>query len=182
MDKKKGGCLAPSTSLMRRTAEFLCTVGMLPVLKQQMDGAMAHAPSSHHARVPACHDENAVGVARYRVEMLVIDVSDPPCSLLLMVLSCDVEHGVTSAEDRRICHTVYLKFHRILSRHQLIEFELCILGNLCPETAEEAVAMVPFLKLFCRQKEELTVSKQLRRCSMISPLSRDSNSAKNLEI
>ncbi|KAL0773701.1 hypothetical protein YC2023_053817 [Brassica napus] len=74
---------------------------MLPVLKQQIDGAMAHAPSSHHARVPACHDENAVGVARYRVEMLVIDVSDPPCSLLLMVLSCDVEHGVTSAEDRR---------------------------------------------------------------------------------
>ncbi|XP_048601481.1 uncharacterized protein LOC125580655 isoform X2 [Brassica napus] len=51
-------------------------LGMLPVLKQQMDGAMAHAPSSHHARVPACHDENAVGVARYRVEMLVIDVSD----------------------------------------------------------------------------------------------------------
>ncbi|KAL0682011.1 hypothetical protein Bca4012_048858 [Brassica carinata] len=51
-------------------------MGMLPVLKQQMDGAMAHAPSSHHARVPACHDENAVGVARYRVEMLVIDVSD----------------------------------------------------------------------------------------------------------
>ncbi|CAN6928266.1 unnamed protein product, partial [Brassica oleracea] len=46
-----------------------------------------------------------------------------------------------------ICHIVYLKFHRILSRHQLIEFELCILGNLCPETAEEAVAMVNFLKV-----------------------------------
>ncbi|CAN6920346.1 unnamed protein product [Brassica oleracea] len=46
-----------------------------------------------------------------------------------------------------ICHIVYLKFHIILSRHQLIEFELCILGNLCPETAEEAVAMVPFLKV-----------------------------------
>ncbi|CAF2067968.1 unnamed protein product [Brassica oleracea var. botrytis] len=181
MDKKKGGCLAPSTSLMRRLPNSY-VLGMLPVLKQQMDGAMAHAPSSHHARVPACHDENAVGVARYRVEMLVIDVSDPPCSLLLMVLSCDVEHGVTSAEDQRICHIVYLKFHRILSRHQLIEFELCILGNLCPETAEEAVAMVPFLKLFCKQKEEHTVSKQLRRCSVISPLSRDSNSAKNLEI
>ncbi|CAF1859589.1 unnamed protein product [Brassica napus] len=146
MDKKKGGCLAPSTSLMRRLPSSY-VLGMLPVLKQQIDGAMAHAPSSHHARVPACHDENAVGVARYRVEMLVIDVSDPPCSLLLMVLSCDVEHGVTSAEDRRICHIVYLKFHRILSRHQLIEFELCILGNLCPETAEEAVAMVLFLKV-----------------------------------
>ncbi|WZZ23913.1 hypothetical protein YC2023_007314 [Brassica napus] len=63
MDKKKGGCLAPSTSLMRRLPNSY-VLGMLPVLKQQMDGAMAHAPSSHHARVPACHDENAVGVAR----------------------------------------------------------------------------------------------------------------------
>ncbi|KAL0705362.1 hypothetical protein Bca4012_071787 [Brassica carinata] len=34
----------------------------------------------------------------------------------------------------------------ILSRHQLTEFELCVLGNLCPETAEEAVTMVPSLK------------------------------------
>ncbi|CAN6831559.1 unnamed protein product [Brassica oleracea] len=112
MDKKKGGCLAPSTSLMRRLPSSY-VLGMLPVLKQQIDGAMAHAPSSHHARVPACHDENAVGVASFV----------------------------------RICHIVYLKFHRILSRHQLIEFELCILGNLCPETAEEAVAMVLFLKV-----------------------------------
>ncbi|CAN7074373.1 unnamed protein product [Brassica oleracea var. botrytis] len=64
MDKKKGGCLAPSTSLMRRLSSSY-VLGMLPVLKQQMDGAMAHAPSSHHARVLACHDENAVGVARY---------------------------------------------------------------------------------------------------------------------
>ncbi|WZZ32978.1 hypothetical protein YC2023_016379 [Brassica napus] len=72
--------------------------------------------------------------------------------------------------------------HDILMEKSLICPHLCVLGNLCPETAEEAVAMVPFLKLFCRQKEELTVSKQLRRCSMISPLSRDSNSAKNLEI
>ncbi|CAN7047838.1 unnamed protein product [Brassica rapa subsp. trilocularis] len=34
------------------------------------------------------------------------------------------------------------QFHIILSRHQLTEFELCVLGNLCPETAEEAVAMM----------------------------------------
>ncbi|KAL0705368.1 hypothetical protein Bca4012_071798 [Brassica carinata] len=34
----------------------------------------------------------------------------------------------------------------ILSRHQFTEFELCVLGNLCLETAKEAVAMVPSLK------------------------------------
>ncbi|CAN6881840.1 unnamed protein product [Brassica oleracea] len=40
----------------------------------------------------------------------------------------------------------HLSFHRILSRHQLTEFELCVLGNLCLETAKEAVAIVPSLK------------------------------------
>ncbi|KAL9224776.1 hypothetical protein vseg_000781 [Gypsophila vaccaria] len=34
----------------------------------------------------------------------------------------------------------------ILTRHQLAEFELAVLGNLCPETVEEAIAMVPSLK------------------------------------
>ncbi|PHT46458.1 DNA-directed RNA polymerase II subunit 4, partial [Capsicum baccatum] len=34
----------------------------------------------------------------------------------------------------------------ILSRYPLAEFELCVLGNLCPETVEEAIAMVPSIK------------------------------------
>ncbi|CAN6888230.1 unnamed protein product [Brassica oleracea] len=35
----------------------------------------------------------------------------------------------------------------ILSRHQFTEFELCVPDNLCLETAKEAVAMVPSLKV-----------------------------------
>ncbi|XP_020966537.1 DNA-directed RNA polymerase II subunit 4 isoform X1 [Arachis ipaensis] len=35
----------------------------------------------------------------------------------------------------------------ILARYQLAEFELCVLGNLCPETVEEAIAMVPSIKV-----------------------------------
>ncbi|EFJ17163.1 hypothetical protein SELMODRAFT_144908 [Selaginella moellendorffii] len=31
----------------------------------------------------------------------------------------------------------------VLSRNQLAEFEVCVLGNLCPETVEEATALVP---------------------------------------
>ncbi|XP_054782734.1 DNA-directed RNA polymerase II subunit 4-like [Prosopis cineraria] len=38
----------------------------------------------------------------------------------------------------------------ILSRYQLAEFELCVLGNLCPETVEEAIAMVPSIKVASR--------------------------------
>ncbi|XP_062018854.1 DNA-directed RNA polymerase II subunit 4-like [Rosa rugosa] len=33
-----------------------------------------------------------------------------------------------------------------LGNYQLTEFELCVLGNLCTETVDEAIAMVPTLK------------------------------------
>ncbi|KAH0902145.1 hypothetical protein HID58_041648 [Brassica napus] len=59
---------------------------MLPVLEQQMDGAMSHAPSSHPARVrPAmmkmrlelqANKWSLISTTRYRVEILVTDVSD----------------------------------------------------------------------------------------------------------
>lgn len=41
----------PLTNLNIYRLSSSYVLGMLPVLKQQMDGAMAHAPSSHHARV-----------------------------------------------------------------------------------------------------------------------------------
>ncbi|KAL2623146.1 hypothetical protein R1flu_003351 [Riccia fluitans] len=31
----------------------------------------------------------------------------------------------------------------VLSRNQLAEFEVCVIGNMCPETVEEAKALVP---------------------------------------
>lgn len=31
----------------------------------------------------------------------------------------------------------------VLSRNQLAEFEVCVIGNLCPETVEEAKALCP---------------------------------------
>lgn len=33
----------------------------------------------------------------------------------------------------------------VLSRNQLAEFEVCVIGNLCPDTLEEAKALVPSL-------------------------------------
>ncbi|KMZ56185.1 DNA-directed RNA polymerase II subunit 4 [Zostera marina] len=55
----------------------------------------------------------------------------------------------------------------ILSRHQLAEFELCVLGNLCPETVEEAVAMVPSVKTKGRSHTDDAIEKMLHDLSLI---------------
>ncbi|CAG7900609.1 unnamed protein product, partial [Brassica rapa] len=59
------------------------------------------------------------------------------------------------------------QFHIILSRHQLTEFELCVLGNLCPETAEEAVAMVLSLKTKGRAHSDEAIEKMLNDLSLV---------------
>ncbi|XP_072956914.1 DNA-directed RNA polymerase II subunit 4 isoform X1 [Typha angustifolia] len=55
----------------------------------------------------------------------------------------------------------------ILSRYQLAEFELCVLGNLCPETVEEAIAMVPSIKTKGRIHEDDQIEKLLHDLSLI---------------
>ncbi|KAL9278980.1 DNA-directed RNA polymerase II subunit 4 [Arabidopsis thaliana] len=55
----------------------------------------------------------------------------------------------------------------ILSRYQLTEFELCVLGNLCPETVEEAVAMVPSLKTKGRAHDDEAIEKMLNDLSLV---------------
>ncbi|PKI33436.1 DNA-directed RNA polymerase II subunit 4 [Punica granatum] len=55
----------------------------------------------------------------------------------------------------------------ILSRYHLTEFELCVLGNLCPETVEEAIAMVPSMKTKGRGLDEEAIEKMLNDLSLI---------------
>ncbi|GMN33435.1 hypothetical protein TIFTF001_004152 [Ficus carica] len=55
----------------------------------------------------------------------------------------------------------------ILSRYQLAEFELCVLGNLCPETVEEAIAMVPSIKSKGRAHDDEAIEKMLNDLSLI---------------
>ncbi|KAJ8618462.1 hypothetical protein MRB53_014648 [Persea americana] len=55
----------------------------------------------------------------------------------------------------------------ILSRNKLAEFELCVLGNLCPETVEEALAMVPSLKSKGRNHDDDAIEKMLHDLSLI---------------
>ncbi|KAJ7559661.1 hypothetical protein O6H91_04G094900 [Diphasiastrum complanatum] len=42
----------------------------------------------------------------------------------------------------------------VLSRNQLAEFEVCVIGNLCPETVEEAKALVPSIAKKDRMDDE----------------------------
>ncbi|KAI3925025.1 hypothetical protein MKW92_035471 [Papaver armeniacum] len=55
----------------------------------------------------------------------------------------------------------------ILSRYQLAEFELCVLGNLCPETADEAKAMVPSITTKERGCTDENIEKMLNDLSLI---------------
>ena len=54
-----------------------------------------------------------------------------------------------------------------LSRYSLVEFELCTLGNLCPDTADEAKALVPSLVPGGRFDSDDRVDKMLNDLSLI---------------
>ncbi|KAM3317301.1 hypothetical protein ACQJBY_035124 [Aegilops geniculata] len=54
-----------------------------------------------------------------------------------------------------------------LSRYSLVEFELCTLGNLCPDTADEAKALVPSLVPGGRFDSNDRVDKMLNDLSLI---------------
>ncbi|XP_021909318.1 DNA-directed RNA polymerase II subunit 4-like [Carica papaya] len=55
----------------------------------------------------------------------------------------------------------------VLSQCKLTEFELAVLGNLCPETVEEAVAVVPSLQTKGRGISEEAIEKLLNELMMI---------------
>nr|ACU16850.1 unknown [Glycine max] len=60
----------------------------------------------------------------------------------------------------------------ILARYELAEFELCVLGNLCPETVEEAIAMVPSIKSRGRAQDDEAIEKMLNDLSLIKNLNK----------
>ncbi|KAG0588127.1 hypothetical protein M758_2G148700 [Ceratodon purpureus] len=42
----------------------------------------------------------------------------------------------------------------VLTRNELHEFELCVIGNLCPDTVEEAKALVPSITKHGRMNDD----------------------------
>ncbi|XP_038687906.1 DNA-directed RNA polymerase II subunit 4-like isoform X2 [Tripterygium wilfordii] len=55
----------------------------------------------------------------------------------------------------------------VLSRYQLAEYELAVIGNLRPEAADEALAVVPSLKTKGRGYDEETIEKMLNELALI---------------
>ncbi|KAM5570330.1 DNA-directed RNA polymerase II subunit 4 [Rosa sericea] len=56
---------------------------------------------------------------------------------------------------------------QVRDRYQLAEFELAVIGNLCPETVEEAKAIVPSLKIKGRGHDDEAVERLLNDLLMI---------------
>ncbi|XP_020691755.1 DNA-directed RNA polymerase II subunit 4 isoform X2 [Dendrobium catenatum] len=79
-----------------------------------------------------------------RLEQLQ-QMSDDPTNQMSQVF--EKSHQYVKRFSRYKNQDAVKQVREILSRNKLAEFELCVLGNLCPETVEEAIAMVPSLKM-----------------------------------
>ncbi|XP_074571588.1 DNA-directed RNA polymerase II subunit 4 isoform X1 [Curcuma longa] len=62
-----------------------------------------------------------------------------------------------------------LKFqgHLVTFNHINVHLQLCVLGNLCPDTVEEAIAIVPSIKSKGRKLEDDAIEKMLHDLSLI---------------
>ncbi|BFG33243.1 DNA-directed RNA polymerase II subunit 4-like [Prunus yedoensis var. nudiflora] len=55
----------------------------------------------------------------------------------------------------------------VLSRYQLAEFELAVIGNLCPENVDEAKSVVPSLKTKGRGHDDEAIERLLNDLLMV---------------
>ncbi|XP_078432064.1 RNA polymerase II, Rpb4, core protein [Wolffia australiana] len=93
------------------------------------------------------------------------NMSDDPMSQTSQVFEKSLQY-VKRFSRYKNAETVK-QVREVLSRNRLAEFELCVLGNLCPETVEEAIAMVPTIKSKGRFQDDDAIDKMLRDLSMI---------------
>ncbi|XP_020590851.1 DNA-directed RNA polymerase II subunit 4 isoform X2 [Phalaenopsis equestris] len=99
-----------------------------------------------------------------RLEQLQ-QMSDDPTNQMSQVF--EKSHQYVKRFSRYKNQDAVKQVREILSRNKLAEFELCVLGNLCPETVEEAIAMVPSLKTKGRSLEDDAIEKMLNDLSLI---------------
>ncbi|KAI0504411.1 DNA-directed RNA polymerase II subunit 4 isoform X3 [Dendrobium catenatum] len=99
-----------------------------------------------------------------RLEQLQ-QMSDDPTNQMSQVF--EKSHQYVKRFSRYKNQDAVKQVREILSRNKLAEFELCVLGNLCPETVEEAIAMVPSLKSKGRALEDDAIEKMLNDLSLI---------------
>lgn len=91
--------------------------------------------------------------------------SDDPSSQISQVF--EKSHQYVKRFSRFKNNDAVTQVREVLSRYQLTEFELVVIGNLCPETVDEAVAMVPSIKSKARGLDDDAIEKMLSDLSLI---------------
>lgn len=91
--------------------------------------------------------------------------SDDPSSQISQVF--EKSHQYVKRFSRFKNNDAVTQVREVLSRYQLTEFELVVIGNLCPETVDEAVAMVPSIKSKARGLDDDAIEKMLNDLSLI---------------
>eukprot|EP00252_Welwitschia_mirabilis_P007018 TRINITY_DN1801_c1_g1_i1.p1 TRINITY_DN1801_c1_g1~~TRINITY_DN1801_c1_g1_i1.p1 ORF type:complete len:142 (-),score=37.18 TRINITY_DN1801_c1_g1_i1:255-680(-) len=99
-----------------------------------------------------------------RLEQLT-QTSDDPSSQLSQVFERSLQY--VKRFSRYQNPDAVKQVRDVLCRYGLAEFELCVIGNLCPETVEEARAMVPSLKTKGREMDDEKIEKMLNDLAMI---------------
>ncbi|ONK81688.1 uncharacterized protein A4U43_C01F31860 [Asparagus officinalis] len=91
--------------------------------------------------------------------------SDDPSNQISQVF--EKSHQYVKRFSRFKNNDAVTQVREVLSRYQLTEFELVVIGNLCPETVEEAIAMVPSMKSKGRGLDDDAIEKMLHDLSLI---------------
>lgn len=103
-------------------------------------------------------------ILEHRLEQLQ-QVSEDPLNQMPQVFEKSLQYVKRFSRYKN--QDAVRQVREILSRHQLAEFELGVLGNLCPETVEEAIAMVPSLKDKGRDLDDEAIDKMLNDLALV---------------
>lgn len=99
-----------------------------------------------------------------RLEQLQ-QMSDDPMNQISQVF--EKAHQYVKRFTRFKNNDAVTQVREVLSRYPLTEFELVVIGNLCPESVDEAIAMVPSIKSKGRGLDDDTIAKMLNDLSLI---------------
>eukprot|EP00250_Pteridium_aquilinum_P022664 c25521_g1_i1 orf=165-605(+) len=99
-----------------------------------------------------CLMNSEVAVILERKYEQIQQMSDDPASQVSQVFEKSLQY--VKRFSRYQNPNAVKQVREVLSRNQLAEFEVCVIGNLCPDTLEEAKALVPSLAKRSKSDED----------------------------